>query len=205
MKLFDYTLKNRAEVIIASYKLLISERSRILDIGCGKGIISEMIGKHFNCKVVGTDIMDYRTTNIDFLLIEDNGNLPFTDKEFDIVMFNDVLHHIPYNIQEKILMEGIRVGKKVLIFELEPSLYAKISDWIANKMHNPNVAVTLTQRKLDEWETLFDKHDLEYRHFIIKRDFPTKFLPFSYKKLAELLYYPITNYCFVLTRKLEIL
>jgi len=171
MKLLEYTLKNRAHVIIGEYMKFIPIGSNVLDIGCGNGVISKMIADSLKCKVTGTDILDYRTTEIDFCQIKDEGKLPFKDNAFDMVMFNDVLHHMPYEMQPKIILEAMRVGKETIIFELRPTLYAKFTDWFANKMHNPKVRVSLTQRTLEGWETMFKENNINYNSFVIRRKF----------------------------------
>lgn len=198
MKLFECTLRNRAHLVVKTYADFIKPDCRVLDVGCGNGVISKIISDAFNCKIVGTDIMDYRKIEIDFEPMTNGDKLPFKDNSFDVVMFNDVLHHMPYETQTVLIKEALRVGKRVLIFELEPTMYAKITDWLANKVHNLRMHIPFTYRTLNGWETLLKENKINYRSMIIRRKFPSNILHLSYENLAELLYNPITNYFFSL-------
>ena len=80
---------------------------RLLDIGCGNGMISE----HFASanEVVGVDVDDQRkTTNSNFHFHQvSSAKLPFDDESFDIALSHHVIEHIPD--QETHLLEMHRV------------------------------------------------------------------------------------------------
>lgn len=101
--------------------------SKILDLGCGSGIISKDFENFFAADLVGVDIIDNRVVPINFKLV--NGrDLPFDENTFDAVLISYVLHHTQDPI--RVLKEAKRVAKtggKLLIFEdLYSGLIAKL-------------------------------------------------------------------------------
>ena len=87
------------------FKNAVSESNlKILDIGCGTGILGAFFKKNQNCKVSGVEINEsaYKQAllNLDevikgnFELIE----LPFDKSSFDVVIMGDVLEHLIHTI-----------------------------------------------------------------------------------------------------------
>lgn len=196
----DFTLIFRAQRIIEAYKGLISSDSKVLDVGCGNGVIGGMIRESFGCRMAGADILKYAVTDTPFFLIKDGYTLPFKDGEFDVAMLNDMLHHMPYDNQIRILKEALRVAKTVLIFEVKPTLYAKFTDWLANKIHNIHMRISLTHRKKEVWEELFRGLGVSFETRVISGLAPFSRYPLS-QKLAALSYLPVTNYCFIVGKR----
>lgn len=84
----------------------ISKSSKILDAGCGEGVlVEELIKEGYNA--VGIDI-NYCSR---FVIMGDIKNLPFSNESFDLVLCLDVLEHINFNEQEKAIKEIYRVIK----------------------------------------------------------------------------------------------
>lgn len=181
--IMQFTLKFRAGIIINAYKDCILKSFKVLSVGCGNGIVDKEIANHFRCKVHGTDVLKYNKTDIPFKKMVEEDQLPYKDKEFDIVMFNDVLHHATFEVQEKLLLEARRVSKKILIFEAKPNLKTFIMEKLMNQIHNKNMNVPNTHRISDEWIRLFKKHDFKYSFELINTPF----------------FYPLTHYKFVLS------
>ena len=96
-----------------------NESLKILDFGCGDGNSSIYIRKHFpNAIICGIDVSDSSIKIADSKKIEDatfksyNGSeIPFKDKEFDIVFTSMVFHHIGYKLHTNILKDINRVIK----------------------------------------------------------------------------------------------
>jgi len=81
----------------------LSNVSRVLEIGCGVGIVSAYLANKHNMDVTGTDLDPeqiaiakmYNTENEHLkFLVADSTQLPFGDQEFDIALSIFVLHHI---------------------------------------------------------------------------------------------------------------
>jgi len=97
----------------------IEKGSKILDFGCGSGIVGKAFGDHFKSEVFGIDIKDMRVVDTPFK-IYDGKIIPFPDNYFDVVLSAYVLHHI--NDQDSVLKEIRRVAKdKIIIFEDVPN------------------------------------------------------------------------------------
>lgn len=177
MALADYTSIIRGELIIGAYKEWLQPNEKVLDVGCGNGVVSSQIAKKFNLKIYGCDTLNYLTKKISFKLIKEENSLPFKKQEFNTSMFNDVLHHIPYFIQEQLIIDALRVSKQILIFEVQPTLIGKVADCILNKIHNPFMKIPFTFRTVDQWKKIFTKHKLKYEIQLVKTPL---FYPFSH-------------------------
>lgn len=185
LNLTALTTKYRSNLIISTYKNWLKGSVKALDIGCGTGIVSWQLKKHFNLKLIGCDVEKYLRVDINFVLMERPNRLPFKNNSFEMVFFNDVLHHTTKDNQEKLLKEALRVAQKVVIFEDKPTLVNKIFDILLNKIHNPNMSLDLTHRKVREWQTLFKKIGAKVQTVHVKR--PT--------------FYPLSHVAFLLTKK----
>src|SRR4030042_636412 len=93
----------------------IDKNSKIIDLGCGSGIVGKKFSDFFQSEVTGLDIVDLRVENIPFKLYDGNS-IPFPDNYFDVALINYVLHHCENPIY--VLREGGRVAKdKIIIYE----------------------------------------------------------------------------------------
>lgn len=155
----------RSKLIIKIYKKWLKKNEKVLDIGCGDGILSSIIIKNTNINLTGCDVSNYLKIKIPFVMMKDTEKLPFKDKSFDTVMLNDVLHHISFINQENILKESVRVAEKIMIFEVEPTLIGKLSDFMINKFHSIGMPVPLTFRNKTDWQKLFEKLNVK-THYI---------------------------------------
>ena len=184
-KLIEYTTGIRSKLLIEAYEGWLEKNKRILDIGCGDGILSEIIKKKFDVKIIGCDVDNYLKKKIPFVFMDDESLLPFSDKSFDLVMFNDALHHTTLANQKKLLKEAFRVSDNVIIFEDEPTLIGAITDWSINKFHSFRMPVTLTFRSHDNWMKVFKDLSVKY----------------EFKRVRKPFMYPFTHEAFFLTKK----
>lgn len=171
IRLADITSTYRAKIIAKTYKNWLRPEMRALDVGCGNGVVTKFLSENLGVIIEGCDIENYLSKQIKFKIMEKNDELPYDDNSFDAVMFNDVLHHTSKTNQKKLINEALRVGGKILIFEVIPTPIAKIADYIINKIHNPRMTIPLTFRKVSDWEKLFRKLGLNYKTVIAKKPF----------------------------------
>lgn len=179
------TLNLRANLICDAYSNWITEGDRVLDVGCGNGIVANKIRNKFKCAVTGTDILDYLNIKMPFLLMREPYKLPFESASFDTILFNDVLHHI--NDQEKILKEAARVANKLLIFELKPSPLAYFIDKFINKLHNSDMATPFNFKTKEHWQKFFSELGFDYEFRKVKKPFyyPLKHYAFAVKNVSK--------------------
>lgn len=96
-------------------KDFIKNDSKILDLGCGSGIVGKEFENFFKARLRGVDIIDQRIEKIPFQLF-DGKNVPFPENYFDYVLISYVLHHSKDPIY--LLKEAKRVVKdKIIIYE----------------------------------------------------------------------------------------
>ncbi len=72
---------------------------KILDLGCGDATTSEYFQKKLGLDVVGADISTHalnkaKKRGIKTVLIDEEKNLPFKDKSFDVVFWGDNVEHL---------------------------------------------------------------------------------------------------------------
>lgn len=97
------------------------ESPQCLDIGCGDMTIAEMIAKvvpksRWQClDLYPLPVELAGSARWQKYLQFDGLKLPFADQSIDVALFCDVLHHMPTNVQECMLLEAARVAKHVVI------------------------------------------------------------------------------------------
>jgi ubiquinone/menaquinone biosynthesis C-methylase UbiE len=179
----ETTLKYRSKIVIEAIRPILFKDKRVLDIGCGNGVVSQEISAHFGCDIVGTDILAYLKKKIPFKLMNKPDVLDFHDQAFDVGLLIDVLHHIPFDRQAALIQEARRVCRVVLLFEVKPTLVAKAVDYFINQIHHPAMPLPLTHRSQEEWMQLFDANNIPAQCFPVKK---------------PAFFYPSTNYLFAL-------
>lgn len=183
MSLFDIglnitklTSSYRFKLIIQAFDRWLKKDIYVLDIGCGNGIITNLLKNSFSVRIVGCDIKNYLVFDIPFKKLS-NQRLPFKQGVFDVALLNDVLHHIDFQKQEYLIDEATRVAKRVLIFDAEPTIFGKIADIVLNKYHYGNLNIPLAFRDLFQWQQLFRTKNLKFQFVKLQRPF---WYPFSH-------------------------
>jgi ubiquinone/menaquinone biosynthesis C-methylase UbiE len=156
--LIEFQHINRINIISKIYSKWLLKGMKVLDVGCGDGVLAHEISRKLNLVIHGCDIDKYLYKKIPFTFMEDKSVLPFKGNTFDVATFNDVLHHTDYNTQENLIREALRVSKKfIIINEIKPNIGVYIEDLICNKTIHPKMEVPWTFRKMDDWLKLFKK------------------------------------------------
>ena len=93
------------------------EDRRILDIGAGTCLLTELIRDRTQADTTALDVQDFHLSTDLRPLLYDGSRIPFEDGSFDLAMILFVLHHAPAPNAAPLLKEARRVAKRVLIFE----------------------------------------------------------------------------------------
>lgn len=173
-RVFSKIYQKAAKKMCLSCADFIEKGSKILDLGCGSGIVGKTFQEFFQAEIIGVDIKDCRVCPIPFKLI-DGKNLPFPEKSFDVVLINYVLHHS--KDPQALLKESKRVGKKIIIFEDLPEglfskLICKFHGLSYSKLfRNPNF---ISFKSEMDWEKVFREIGLNVIFKQRRHNFPVK-------------------------------
>jgi SAM-dependent methyltransferase len=118
------------------YALLIPREVRVLDVGCGDGVISALLlSKRPDVEIHGIDVLPRDRTRI-AVEIFDGVHIPFENGAFDVVLFSDVLHHTddPLMLQR----EARRVASRCVVIKdhyrqgFAAAARLRFMDWVGN-------------------------------------------------------------------------
>jgi len=159
-QLHDKYVHNRRVVKLSEHLTkLIPMGASLLDVGCGDGLIANLITKkRSDIKVNGVDVLIREKS---YFPIDkfDGEHLPYPDKDFDVVMLVDVLHHtVDANI---LLSEAKRVARKYIIlkdhtcngFLAGPTL--RFMDYVGNAKYGVNLPYNYWSKQ--QWHESLDK------------------------------------------------
>jgi len=163
-KLLQFVYRKKAKFYGDKLLPLIKENSKVLDIGAGRGFVSEYISKKAN--VTLSDTVDYNCTRFP-LILYDGKKLPFRDKSFDTGLLIAVLHHAPN--PKELLKESQRVCKKLIIIEevYRTSLerkWLKFYDWFWNLSFwnlKGGISMNYNFNTDEQWKKIFSELKLE--------------------------------------------
>lgn len=132
----------------------IGTKKRVLDLGCGKMMVSQLLHQDLGVDVVGVDVISLNDTDLDMCL-GDAGKLPFADDSFDSAYAVSVLHHTYH--AGRVLKECLRVtkGQLVVLEDVYRSQFElallKVFDWIGNRPVAAGMPLPFTFRSEVAW------------------------------------------------------
>ena len=142
---------------------LCDDRARILDVGCNDGHVAALMLEYKpSLTIVGVDVQANRPAMIE-RIIYDGKNLPFPDGSFDVVMVNDVLHHVTE--MKVLLKEMLRVSKRYVIIKDHQKLGVlsylclSVGDYLGNVPYG--IPCLFKYNSLNEWKRLFNELNLK--------------------------------------------
>lgn len=109
---------------LKSIDKLLPQKGKIIDLGCGEGIIASFLARNQNRQITGVDINIRRlpSTSEKNLRFEKADIRNYNLKSADGVVLSDVLHHINYSDQEKVLKNiasNLKSGGVLIIKEID--------------------------------------------------------------------------------------
>lgn len=169
---------------------LVPASGKIVDLGCGEGILTNYLGlASKNRQVLGIEIDKKRirdsnrgVNNVEFRLGDiTKTNIPQCD---GIVIFQ-VLHHLrSHELQEEVIKHctsSLKRGGKLIIVEIYVGFsLAYFLTWIADHLlvawfFEKKIYTQILFRRLEDWTRIIKKNDLTYN--VIHPN--SKFKPFS--------------------------
>lgn len=185
-KFFSRFYEKAARKMCIDCQDFIKENSKILDLGCGSGIVGEEFQKFFKADIIGVDIKDLRIKKIPFKSF-DGLNLPFLDNSFDTVLISYVLHHA--RDPEFLLKEAKRVVKnRIIIYEdLPEGFLAKLFCYF----HGISFGLFFQKNK----ESGTFKNDVEWKEI-----FGNLGLRLTFEKKVSPVFYSVKQKLFILEK-----
>jgi SAM-dependent methyltransferase len=152
----------RVHVLARQLAQIIPDGGRVLDVGCGDGLISrEIMNRRPDLEIEGVDVMLRPVTHIPATTFDGNV-LPFADDSFDYVTIVDVLHHTTDPVI--MLAESRRVARKGVVIKdhLREGFGAgatlRVMDWVGNRGHDVVLPYNYLTRA--QWDDAFQRAGL---------------------------------------------
>ena len=115
------------------------EGMAVLDIGCGTGAYLEHY-QRAGCNVSGIDqspsmlqVARNKLGESADLYMGDASNMPYQDKEFDLIIMSTVLHEMPREVRAVVINEAKRTIKedgRILLIDFHPGPIRPLKGWL---------------------------------------------------------------------------
>jgi SAM-dependent methyltransferase len=157
----------RVRVLAAAVGELLEPGWRVLDVGCGDGLLGSLIA-HADpgLRVEGFEV-DVREPTAIPVKAFDGLSLPVDDKSWDAVLMVDVLHHSHHPM--RLLAEAARVAGRAVIVKdhrLDHPLarpVLRLMDWVSNRGHQ--VKLPYNYWGAPRWRQAFDELGLSVESY----------------------------------------
>jgi ubiquinone/menaquinone biosynthesis C-methylase UbiE len=147
----------RIRVIARHLAELLPRDASILDVGSGDGLLARrVLDVRADLRITGVDVLRRDASHIPVELF-DGSRLPYADRQFDVVMMVDVLHHALN--QDVLLEETVRVAKRAVVIKdhivkgplAQQTL--RFMDWMGNARYG--VALPYSYWTEEQWRQHF--------------------------------------------------
>jgi len=154
--------QRRIERIAAQLAPLFPPKARVLDVGCGDGLLAaRILEARPDLQIVGIDVLARPRAFIPVQLF-DGQTIPFDNGSFDAVMFVDVLHHT--DDPSILLGEARRVSRGVVLIKdhyadgMGSPLTLRVMDWVGNAPHGVRLPYNYWTRL--QWRAAWEEQRL---------------------------------------------
>lgn len=113
-------------------EMTLTKDSRVLEIGCGTGEVSNWIAERSPAQVVGSDLCvpfieqarkTFTHPNLSFAVVDFNEPVHLENEKFDYIVGNGILHHLYHHLDKDLAsMRGLLKENGKIIF-LEPNIF----------------------------------------------------------------------------------
>jgi SAM-dependent methyltransferase len=153
----------RIEVLTRTLADFIPANARVLDIGCGSGMLAKRIMVlRPDVTIEGIDVLVRPGTEIPVTEF-DGDTIPWPDGHFDIALFVDVLHHT--EAPARLLAEAKRVSKGGIVIKdhfregVLADATLRFMDWVGNAQHG--VVLPYNYLSDPEWRSIWSRLGLK--------------------------------------------
>lgn len=153
----------RVQVLARHLAPLVPDGARVLDVGCGDGLLARAIVEaRPDLRVRGLDVLVREDAAIEVEPF-DGTRLPVDDDAYDVVLFVDVLHHTEH--PHLLLQEAKRVARRFVLMKDHTrdgplaGATLRFMDRVGNARHG--VALPYNYLSEAEWRRLFREVGLE--------------------------------------------
>jgi SAM-dependent methyltransferase len=160
----------RVEVLANWFAELLPLGVRVLDVGCGDGLISAVLqSKRRDISLHGIDVLPRSQTFIPVDMF-DGLTFPFASSSFDVVLFSDVLHHTPD--PTVLLQEARRVAAHHVLIKdhycegFAANARLRFMDWVGNARFGVSLPYNYWTKQ--QWRVAWQRVGLEPERLVTK-------------------------------------